>query len=132
MCHNGGLVFIEVAHFIKELIADLLTTTLLADMGWVPNGDSHLHGLLGKNLGDVDEHLENQPAQAAYENVWGWLCSWVGNYTFHDVKHLHLVPGFTLDMIYSKFLIRPLPQIKSCYRTHLIVIEILPNMFGAC
>lgn len=45
---------------------------------------------------------------------------------------LNLVPGVMLDMIYSEFLIMPLPQIKSCYSMHLIGVEILPNMFGAC
>ena len=85
-----------------------------------------------KNLWDVNEHLESQPAQAAYRNLQRQLCSWVGNHTFHDVKHLNLVPGVMLDMIYSEFLIMPLPQIKSCYSMHLIGVEILPNMFGAC
>lgn len=66
------------------------------------------------------------------ENLQRELCSWVGNDTFHGVKHLNLVTGFMLDMIYSEFLIMPLPQIKSCYRTHLTRVEILPNMFGAC
>lgn len=70
--------------------------------------------------------------KAACKNVQGLLCSWVGNGTFHDVKHLNLVPGVMLDMIYSEFLIMPLPQIKSCCSMYLIGVETLPNMVGAC
>ena len=85
-----------------------------------------------KNFWDVNEHLENEAALADGKNLQGQLCSWVGNYTFHGVKHLNLVTGFMLDMIYSEFLIMPLPQIKPCYSTHLTGFEILPNVFGAC
>lgn len=85
-----------------------------------------------KNFWDVNEHLESQAAQADWKNLQEKLCSWVSNYTFCGVKHLNLVTGFMLDMIYSEFLIMPLPQIKSCYSTQLTRAEILPNVFGAC
>lgn len=55
---------------IKEMTADLLIT-LLANMGGDPNSDSHFHGSTGKNVWDVDEHLESQPAQAACRNLQG-------------------------------------------------------------
>lgn len=59
VCYNGGFVFIEVVYFIKELIVDFFIIIFLVDMGWVLNGDFYFYGLLGKNLGDVDEYLEN-------------------------------------------------------------------------
>lgn len=40
-------------------------------MGGDPNSDSHFHGSIGKNVWDVDEHLESQPAQAACRNLQG-------------------------------------------------------------
>lgn len=82
-----------------------------------------------KKLWDVGEHLESQPARAAWKNLQGWLCFWVGNCTFRVVTHLCLVPGFMLDMIYSELLIMPFIQIELCYSTHLIGVEILPNVW---